>query len=154
MAWSVTVLALVSAPLQAQWTKVPPVSIPQTSEGKLDLSAALPRLPNGQPDLTGIWKPDNIYGGKPANFAANLQVDNIPYQPWAKALLEERKNGARETEDSSALCLPQGVPRMIAAPGQWRLVQNPDFIAIAYEAFGILWRQIFLDGREPAPDVP
>jgi hypothetical protein len=151
---SITVLILVSAPLQAQWAKVPPANIPQTLEGKPDLSAAPPRLPDGRPDLSGLWKPANVYGGKPANFAANLQVDDIPYQPWAKALLDERKNGAQENDDSSALCLPQGVPRMVAAPGQWRLIQKPEYIAIMYEAFGILWRQIFLDGREVTPDAP
>jgi hypothetical protein len=133
---------------------VPPANIPRTPDGKPDLSAAPPRLPNGQPDLSGIWKPENTYDGQPANFAANLKVDDIPYQPWAKALLEERQTGVDEKEDSSALCLPQGVPRMVAAPGQWRVIQNPEFIAIAYEAFGILWRQIFLDGREVAADAP
>ena len=154
IACSVTVLVLVSGPLQAQWTKVPPANIPRTPDGKPDLSAVAPRLPNGQPDLSGIWRPDNTYDGQPANFAANLKVDNIPYQPWAKALLEERKTGVHENEDSSALCLPQGVPRMDAAPGQWRVIQNPKYMAILYEAFGILWRQIFLDGREVAADAP
>jgi hypothetical protein len=145
IACSITALVAVSAPLQAQWNKVPPV--------KADLSAPAPRLPGGKPDLSGVWKPDNTYKGKPANFAANLQVDDIPYQPWAKELLEERKTGIHENEDSSALCLPQGVPRMIAAPGQWKLLQTPEYIGILYEAFGILWRQIFLDGREVADDV-
>ena len=154
IACSITVLVLVSAPLQAQWIKAPPANIPLTPDGKPNLSAAAPRLPNGQPDLSGIWRPDNVYDGQPANFAANLKVDDIPYQPWAKALLEERMTGVHEREDSSALCLPQGVPRMIAAPGQWRVVQKPEFIAILYEAFGILWRQIFLDGREVAEDAP
>src|ERR1043166_1650546 len=136
-----TILVLVCAPLEAQWAKVPPAKLPQASDGK--------------PDLSGIWRPENTYGGKPANFAANLQVDNIPYQPWAQALLEERKTGIHENEDSSALCLPQGVPRMDAAPGQWKVVQtSPDFIVIIYEAFGILWRQIFLDGRVVAEDAP
>ena len=155
IASSIAVLVLVCAPVEAQWAKVPPARVPLTSDGKPDLSAPPPRLPNGKPDLSGIWRPENTYAGKPANFAANLQVDNIPYQPWAQALLEERKTGIHENEDSSALCLPQGVPRMDAAPGQWKVVQtSPDFIVILYEAFGILWRQIFLDGREVAEDAP
>src|SRR5438876_7001572 len=81
----IAVLVLASAPVYAQWTKVPPANIPRTPDGNPDLSAPAPRLPNAQPDLSGIWKPDNSYGGKPANFAANLQVDDIPYQPSAKA---------------------------------------------------------------------
>ena len=145
IAFSITVLVLVGTPLRAQWVKVPPA--------KADLSAPAPRLANGRPDLSGVWRPDNTYNGRPQNFAANLTVDNIPYQPWAEALLEERKTGVHENEDSSALCLPQGVPRMDAAPGQWKVIQNPDSIVILYEAFGILWRQIFLDGREVAEDA-
>ena len=150
----VTVLVLMSAPLQAQWTKVPPPKVPMTPEGAPNLSAPAPRLADGKPDLSGIWRPENTYGGQPQNFAANLKVDNIPYQPWAKALLEERQTGVHEREDSSALCLPQGLPRVNAAPGQWKVIQNPDFIVILYEAFSILWRQIFLDGREVAEDAP
>ena len=150
----VAVLVLACAPLQAQWVKVPPAKIPRMPDGKPDLSAPLPRLPNGQPDLSGIWRPDNIYDGRPQNFAADLKVDNIPYQPWAKALLEERKTGVHAGEDPSARCLPQGLPRVNAAPGQWKVVQSPEFIVILYEAFSILWRQIFLDGRELAPDAP
>ena len=91
-----------SAPLQAQWTKVPPANIPRTHDGKPDLSAAPPRSPDGQPDLSGIWRPNNTYDGQPANFAANLKVDNIPYQLWAKVLFEERATGVHASEDPSA----------------------------------------------------
>jgi hypothetical protein len=44
------------------------------------------------------------------------------------------------------------VPKIDAAPAPWKVVQTPRFIVIAYEAFN-LWRQIFLDGRQVAPDV-
>jgi hypothetical protein len=150
----ITVLVLMCALVDAQWMKVPPADIPRTPDGKPDLSARPPRLANGQPDLSGIWRPDNTYEGRPQNFAMDLKVDNVPYQSWAQALLEERKTGVHSKEDPSAQCLPQGVPRVDAAPGQWKVVQTPGFIVILYEAFGILWRQIFLDGREPAEDAP
>ncbi|PYS09795.1 MAG: hypothetical protein DMG15_22815 [Acidobacteria bacterium] len=150
----VTVFVLAGTALHAQWTNLPSANVPRTTDGKPNLSAPAPRLPDGKPDLSGIWRPENTYQGAPQNFAANLKVDNIPYQPWAKALLEERQTGVHEREDSSALCLPQGLPRVNAAPGQWKVIQNPDFIVIIYEAFSILWRQIFLDGREMAADAP
>ena len=64
---------------------------------------------------------------------------------WGIQKLSGEKNG---------LGLGQG-NNMDAAPGQWKVVQtSPDFIVILYEAFGILWRQIFLDGREVAEDAP
>ncbi len=148
------VLILACAPVQAQWAKVPPAKMPRTADGKANLSATAPRLADGKPDLMGLWRPENTYAGQPQNFAANLKVDDIPYQPWAKELLEARKDGAQEIEDSSALCLPQGVPRVDAAPGQWRVLQTPSSIVIMYEAFSSFWRQIFLDGREVAADAP
>src|SRR5215470_6315614 len=99
IACSITVLILVAAQLQAQWAKVPPANIPRMPDGKPDLSAAPPRSPGGHPDLSGIWRPDNTYDGQPANFAANLKVDNIPYQLWAKELFEERTTGVHANED-------------------------------------------------------
>ena len=55
-------------------------------------------------------------------------------------------------EDPDANCLPQGVPKIDAAPAPWKIVQTPGFIVIVYEAFN-LWRQVFLDGRELEPDA-
>jgi hypothetical protein len=133
---------------------VPLSNIPRLADGKPNLSAPVPRLPDGKPDLSGIWRPDNKYAGRPQNFAADLKVDDVPFQPWAKALFEERKTGAHSKEDPSAQCLPQGVPRVNAAPGQWQVVQTSEFIVIFYEAFNIFWRQIFLDGRELAEGAP
>ena len=149
----ITAIALASSPLCAQWVKVPPVKMPHTADGKPNLTAPSPRLPDGTPDLSGIWIAANRYAGKPQNFAADLKVKNVPFQPWAKALFEERKSGVHSKEDPSAQCLPQGLPRMDAAPGEWKLVQTPGFIVIVYEAFSSYWRQIFLDGRELAADA-
>src|SRR5690242_1972599 len=79
-------VALACVPLQAQWEKVLPPRIPRTAAGKPNLTAPSPRLPDGKPDLSGIWIANNRYAGKPQNFAADLKVKNVPFQPWAKAL--------------------------------------------------------------------
>src|SRR5438128_448728 len=142
---------LLSVPLQAQWVKVPPAKVPRTPDGKPNLSAPAPKLPDGKPDLSGIWEAlNNRYV---QNIAADLKPEDVPYHPWAKALFDERKTGAHSKEDQPANCLPQGVPRIDAAPAPWKLVQTPGFIVVVYEAFN-LWRQIFLDGREVATDAP
>jgi len=143
------ILMLTCAPLYAQWTKVPAPKIPREPDGKANLSAPAPRLPDGHPDLSGIWNPN---GNKYVlNIAADLKPGDIPYQPWAKALVDKRADGSQSGEEPIANCLPQGVPRVGAAPAPWRLIQTPGSIVIIYEAANS-WRQIFLDGRELSDD--
>ena len=144
-------LFLICAPVHAQWVKIPQRSVPRGLDGKPNLSAPAPRLPDGHPDLSGIWEPSgNRYA---QNIAADLKGVEIPYQPWAKALAAERASGSRSKEDPPANCLPQGVPRINASPPPWKLVQTAGFIVLVYESH-TLWRQIFLDGRELAEDAP
>jgi hypothetical protein len=147
---SLVMLFLMSAPVHAQWVKVPPAAIPRTSDGKPNLSAPAPRLAGGHPDLSGIWEQNG--GRYVANLAVDMKPEDVPYQPWAKALFDERKDGSHSREDQTSHCLPQGVPRINAAPPPWKVVQTPGFVVIIYEAF-TLWRQIFLDGRELAEDI-
>ena len=143
-------LLLMSLPLMAQWTKIPAGAIPRTADGKPNLSAPTPRTREGKPDLSGIWEPNaNKYV---RDIAADLQPDTVPYQPWAKAVFDSRIDGSHSKEDPDANCLPQGVPKINAAPAPWKIVQNPALIVVVYEAFN-LWRQIFLDGRELQRDV-
>ncbi|PYS38191.1 MAG: hypothetical protein DMG14_18645 [Acidobacteria bacterium] len=149
LAASIAIIAIFGMPVHAQWVKVPAPAIPRTPDGKPNLSAPAPRLPDGKPDLSGTWEPNGRYV---QNLAADLKPEEVPFQPWAKALFDERRTGAHSREDQAAHCLPQGVPRINAAPAPWKIVQTPGFIIIVYEAF-TLWRQIFLDGRELADDV-
>jgi hypothetical protein len=135
---------------EAQWWLDVPDTTPRKANGEPDLAAEAPRLGDGTPDLSGIWFQDtNKYV---RNIAADLGPDAVPYQPWAKALAEERATGAHSREDPDANCLPQGVPKIAAAPAPWKIVQQPDLIVVVHEAFS-LWRQIFLDGRRLAADV-
>jgi len=138
---------LTDAPARAQWAKVPPPAIPRGRDGKPNLAAPAPRSSDGKPDLSGVWQADDKYV---TNLTADLPADAVPFQPWAKALYDERKSGAHEREDPPSNCLPQGVPRINHPPVPWKIVQTPRFIVILYEAF-TLWRQVFLDGRQPAP---
>jgi hypothetical protein len=143
-------LSLGSTNLPAQWTKVPKAGIPRSADGKPNLSAPAPRSGDGKPDLSGIWEPNaNRYV---RDIAADIKPEDVPFQPWAKALFEQRADGSHSREDPDANCLPQGVPKINAAPAPWKIVQNPRLIVIVYEAFN-LWRQIFTDGRELGRDV-
>ena len=147
--FTITILMLICAPLHAQWVKVPAPAIPRGPDGKPNLSAPAPRLADGHPDLSGIWEPTN--NKYVLNVAADLKPGDVPYLPWAKTLVDQRADGSHSGEDPTANCLPQGVPRIDAAPPPWKLIQTPGSVVIVYEAAN-LWRQIFLDGRELAED--
>ena len=146
-----TLLVATSTPLllAQHWTKVPMTGIPLTPDGKPDMFAPVPRTPDGKPDLSGKWSStDNTFA---RNLATGLKEEDVPLQPWAKALFDKRKDGSHSREDPDANCLPQGVPKIGALAYPWRLIQTPGSIVIIYEAF-TLWRQIFMDGRELIAD--
>jgi hypothetical protein len=141
---------LVPSLAPAQWLNVPQAAIPRTADGQPDLRAPTPRLPDGKPDLTGIWRStDNKFV---RDLAADMNPDDVPYRPWAKALFDARKNGAHSREDPDAHCLPQGVPKIDAVQYPWKIVQTPISYVIVYETFNY-WRQIFIDGRTVDPDA-
>ena len=141
---------LFPSPAPAQWLNVPHVAIPSTADGRPDLRAPTPRLPDGKPDLTGIWRStDNKFL---RDLAADMNPDDVPYQPWAKALFDARKDGAHSREDPDAHCLPQGVPKLDAVAYPWKIIQTPISYVIVYETF-TYWRQIFIDGRTVDPDA-
>jgi hypothetical protein len=146
---SVATLILLCAPTHAQWINLPRSTIPRTSDGKPDLSAPAPRFPDDTPDLSGIWVAA-ARGKYVDDIAADLRPGEVPLQPWALAVYEQRKNGANYKDDPPANCLPPGVPRMGATPLAWQVIQTPGLIAILYEAMGT-FRHVFLDGRELAP---
>ena len=76
---------------------------------------------------------------------------NAPSLKLAKALVDQRADGSQSGQEPIANCLPQGVPRVAAAPAPWKVIQTPGSIVILYEAANT-WRQIFLDGRELSDD--
>ena len=147
LALCVVLLVLMSAPVQAQFSKVPRAEMPRTADGKANLTAPAPRLPDGKPDLSGIWEPAANKWLR--NLGADLKPEDIPFQPWAKAVYDERAAGLHWREEPDANWLPQGVPKILVAPAPWKVVQTPNLIVFVHEAFN-LWWQVFTDGRELA----
>jgi hypothetical protein len=146
---TVAIVIMVAAAPSAQWVNVPP-PVSLGPDGKPNLTAPAPRALDGHPDLSGIWEamsPKYLN-----NLVADMKPEDIPYQPWAKALVESRAGGAHAREESDANCLPPGVPKTAAAPPPWKIIQTPSQIVILHEAM-TLWRQIFTDGREFAADL-
>jgi hypothetical protein len=140
---AIAILTLGATLSQAQWIKVPAAPEPK-------LTAPAPRLPNGKPDFSGSWSPDNNKYLR--DIALDMKPQDVPFQPWARALFEQRKDGSHSAEDPDAHCLPQGVPKIDAVSYPFKFIQTPNSVVIIYEIFNF-WRQIFTDGREMDPDA-
>jgi hypothetical protein len=137
-------LAALATPLAAQWLHYPTTGIPRTPDGKPNLSAPAPRMPDGTPDLSGIWEHKNS-----RTTAHYLDGIDIPWQPWAKKLLEQRTED-NQIDNPESRCLPRGVPKADAFDIH-KIVQFPGVVVILYE-YQTSYRQIFTDGRELPKD--
>src|SRR5438067_13028999 len=90
-------LPMLAMSAAGQWLNLPSKGIPKTADGKPNLSAPAPKTADGHPDLSGIWEPNaNKYL---RNIAADLKSDDVPFQPWAKAVFEQRADGSHSRED-------------------------------------------------------
>lgn len=138
---------LAGMPLQGQWHGYPTPGIPRTADGLPDLSAPTPRAPDGHPDLTGIWLADRaVFDLR----RALKDLEEIPFQPWAQALYDERLAN-NQKEDPGAHCLPTGLPVRATLATPMKFVQTPGLTLLLYET-RTMYRQIFTDGR-PLPEV-
>ena len=156
-----TVLAA-ALPAAAQWLSYPTPNVPRARDGKPNLNAACPRAADGHPDLSGLWmmQPNreatpNFPGCEPtaqefANIGASLK-DGLPYQPWAKALVEKRRAEER-LHDPLSYCLPPGPVRLHTWSTPRKMIQAPGLLLILNE-LNASYRQIFTDAR-PLPVDP
>lgn len=170
----VTAAALIASAfvLLGQWPKYPQ-GIPKGKDGKYDLKAASPKTAKGNPDFTGTWDfRGNVGGGAgkgkdgkaapPApppdpsvpplgaffNIGAQIK-DGLPFTPWAKQIRAERTaDGNKDNPD--AHCLPLGLTQLHMHPQPRKIIQTDREIVVLYEANANM-REIFLDGRPPAP---
>src|SRR5262249_29676018 len=110
----------------AQWRNQLPPRIPRTPDGKPNLLARTPRVSDGRPDLSGIWHPreDGRYA---MDIAADLKLEDVPFQPWSKTLFDSRRDGAHAREDPTTNCLPHGVPKSTPLLTRGRLSRCRDF---------------------------
>jgi hypothetical protein len=134
----------IAAAARAQWDPYPWKRMPRTADGKVDLNAPAQRTPYGKPDLSGFWMPaDNVK--YLLNLAADMKPEEIPLQPWARELYNQRiENNGKDHPGVS--CLPSGIPEKDNIPDGLKLVQTEDLVLLLYESRTI-YRQIFTDGR-------
>jgi len=95
---------------------------------------ALPRLPDGKPDLQGIWQSD----GKPAaDVQPFVEGREIPYKPAAADKKRENFTN-RAKADPLVSCFMPGVPRIMYLEYPYQIFQAKDHIVITYE-----WSHVF-----------
>jgi hypothetical protein len=92
-------------------------------------------MPDGKPDLSGIWNGQRVLPG---------QEDPVML-PWATDLTRQRTENY-SADDPEARCLPGGVPR--AAPYHYQLVQTADEVLMLFEGNIHSFRQFFLNRAE------
>src|SRR6202167_901068 len=93
--------ALTASSLPAQWLSYPSRGLPKKADGSPNMSAPAPKLPDGHPDLSGIWMTEQDRPCDPEgcrDLPVGEQFFNIghylkgglPYQPWSAALVKQR----------------------------------------------------------------
>src|SRR6185295_5620723 len=131
--------------------------------GQAPAAPAIPRTPDGKPDLSGIWQVlDNSLDGNIEPHAASYGVHGgqgaivdppdgkIPYLPAAKAKrLENFKNRAK---DPVAYCFKPGVPRITYIPFPFQITQTPKWIQMTYE-FVHSHRNVYLNDSDHLPGI-
>ena len=147
---TISALVLLSGALEAQWVSRKTPGIPRLATGEPNLTAPAPRLPDGHPDLGGIWDVGNMFYFH--DLARGLKGDDAPkLTPWAAALQKGRRDRSH-VDDPYTYCLPLGVPRQNTR-SPFKIVQTPSMTIFLHESFvGNTFRQIFTDGR-PLPKL-
>lgn len=127
-----------------------------------------PRLPDGTPDLQGLYQPVNP-GGMPGNnieehppsflrpggksFIIDPADGKIPYQPWALAERDRRRSPAHSYDDPEGHCFLSGVPRQMyisGGGGVFQVLQTPGYVLILHEYIHA-YRIIPTDNRKHLP---
>jgi hypothetical protein len=153
--------ALLATVVSAQWISYPTPGIPRTRDGKPNLAAPAPKMPDGRPDLSGLWEPAS--GGSLAPVAGATSTDpqfrdialnvkgGLPFQPWAAELVKARRADENK-DDPDGHCQPLGLVKMHLHPYPRKMIQVPGLLLILFER-DTNYRQIFTDGR-PLPEDP
>jgi hypothetical protein len=116
-----------------------------------EAAGAVPRLPDGKPDLTGPW----VGGGSNADIERDggLKPGELPLLPWAKELRDKRK----AEEEPYTACLPMSVPRVNPYPWKFAMSYTSkglSHIYILHETGDAgAHRVVYMDGRKHPDDL-
>ena len=111
-------------------------------------SAAAQRAPNSEGrDISGVWWA-NSYSPKLVPVGGG----ELPFTPAGRAAYERNmaglKNGTLE-DTARTLCTPDGVPRILATPYPFQLIQTPGQVTMIYEMNHAIR---LVDMKQPLPN--
>jgi hypothetical protein len=111
--------------------------------------AATPRMPDGKPNLTGVYNSSSFnFGG------AAVRGERDPIQAALKPGAEKYKVVRGPTDAGVyADCMPTGVPLAYFVPYQWEIVQGLDKVVILYEYLH-MFRVVPINGSHPVDPDP
>jgi hypothetical protein len=118
-------------------------------------SGSVPRTADGKPSLSGVWEipyvPDMAKNGRAAPGATPAQIGPgaLPFTAWGE---QEFKNYDPSKFDYTAHCLPMGWTRQMNTPMPIEIMQEPNRIAILFEAWQT-FKVIPTDGRDHPKNV-
>jgi hypothetical protein len=125
------------------------MSIPAAGQGATaKTSIAIPRLPDGKPDLSGVW--ERPFVDDMTKNKANQQ--GTPELPFTPAGLEDWKKYDAAKFDYTAHCLPLGLTRSINSPFPIQLIHTPSQLAILVE-MNNTFHIVPTDGRKHPTDL-
>jgi hypothetical protein len=130
-----------------------------------------PRMPNGTPDLTGVWQrayvPDMSRNGRgqqgyaeapfapgdpPARRDELHKAGNFAELPFTPAGLDDWKTYDPANGEYTGSCLPFGLSRSMNSPDPMQVMQNDKYIALLFEQ-NTWFHIIYVDGRDHPKNV-
>ena len=88
------------------------------------------------------------------NLPSNISIDEVPFQPWARALYDYRQ-ATFTKDDPHTRCKPSGGARMFHTPYGFEILQLFDSEEVIFVSVGAphSWRVVHMDGRSHPDDV-
>jgi len=106
-----------------------------------------PRLGDGHPDFTGLWRPLREKGKPGGNIGKDEPGFKLPFTPAGEKAFQYN---ITKTIDPEALCILGGIPRHDASGLQFEIIQHPRRIVFLYVYN--THRIIQIEGRQHDPD--
>jgi hypothetical protein len=113
-------------------------------------SKPIPRLPDGKPDLQGVWQHPYVPDMSKDRADQKGPGGELPFTPWGA---DNFKNYDVSQYDYTGHCLPFGLLRSMNVGGYpIQIMQNSKYLAFLFEQ-STWFNVVYLDGREHPKDL-